>query len=749
MSTTEAAEDASEAGIPKRYFSSLVRWYWPFTKPHRGLLVLASLAMLVVLGAQSLIPLVISDILRPPVGGLVPLLSLGGLIVLELVMGNLGERATFNLTEHSGRDLRVRLFEGLLSSRYLAQPRLARSSVVSRFTSDVDNVSRAVESTILKGVPGVVLVLVSLVLLSYVDWRSGVAMALVTVGFLIARAKIGGMLLADDRARLDASSRVGEIIDETVTMAVPIAGLRMERPLRSIFYDRVVRLERASYRQSLVAGGLGTVANAAGLLGLLIVIVSAGVGGQQQFATVAAALLYITNIVSGLARLPPWVRDLQLAVVSRRRIEQVLHGAKDSPVVREALATPSWYELASTQESSVGLVGLVTPPHVDDDHVLTAMTGTPDESAWRVTLFGAIVRQEGVRPDVLFVPDEPLAFHFSMRDHFRAVDAEIADGQIVALLHDVGLRDLAGRPDVLEANLGGSGAALTSHDRARLLLAMAIAAQPRLLLLGALPPLADIDTAAPLFSALAKNGCHNVVVAVRTPEVAAAMDQMMYVDERRIQRGTHTELLARCADYSHLWSTRLLNTFVDLEALGLQATGDADLHARLVSEHFRAGEVIYRQGDAADRVLFIISGRVEITVAEGGGSRRVAVLGPGNHCGDLHLTARERRAETAVAIDECVVRSLSRGAYTAGMMGILDSPAVQRRIVVELLRGGPCSVQDLPGRLPGTDPEEIHEATRALLEEGMLTQRDAQLRVVHRRRANPGLADIHQRLLDL
>jgi CRP-like cAMP-binding protein len=557
------------------------------------------------------------------------------------------------------------------------------------------------------------------------------------------------MLLADDRARLDASSRVGDIIDETVTMAVPIAGLRMERPLRSIFYDRVVRLERASYRQSLVAGGLGTVANAAGLLGLLIVIVSASVGGQQQFATVAAALLYITNIVSGLARLPPWVRDLQLAVVSRRRIEQVLHGTKDSPAVREALATPSWYELASTQESGVGLVGLVTAPHVDDDYVLTAMTGTPEESAWRVTLFGAIVRQEGVRPDVLFVPDEPLAFHLSMRDHFRAVAAEITDGQIVDLLNDVGLRDLAGRPDILEATLSGPGAALTSHDRARLLMAMAIAARPRLLLLGALPPLADIDTAAPLLAALATHGCGNVVLAVRTPEVAAAMDQMMYVDERSIQRGTHTELLAGCADYSHLWSTRLLNTFVDLEALGLQATGGADLHARLVSEHFRAGEVIYRQGDAADRVLFIISGRVEITVAEGGGSRRVAVLGPGNHCGDLHLTARERRAETAVAIDECVVRSLSRGAYTAGMMGILDSPAVQRRIVVELLRGGPCSVQDLPGRLPGTDPEEIHEATRALLEEGMLTQRDAQLRVVHRRRANPGLADIHQRLLDL
>lgn len=749
MSTTGADEDAVARGIPKRYFSSLVRWYWPYTRAHRRSLLLASVAMLIVLAAQSLIPLVTSDILTPPVGGVRPLVMLAGLIVLELVMASLGERFTFRLTQDSARDLRARIYDGLLGSRYLPQPQLARSSVVGRFTTDVDNINKAVESTILKGVPGVALVVFSLALLTYVDWRSGLAMAMVTIGFLVARAWVGGKLLADDRARMEASSRVGDLVDETVTMAVPIAGLGMQTWMRRRFQSRVKRLEETSYRQSSVASELGTVANTAGLLGLFIVILFAGVGGQQQFALVAAALLYITNIVTGLTRLPPWVRDLQLAVVSRRRIDQVLLGAADSPVVRDALATPSWRELASSQDATDGLIGLVTPAHINDDHVLTALTGSPEESAWRVSLFGAIVRQEGQRPEVLFVPDDQNAFNLSVRDHFRALVPDISDERIDHLLGEVGLADLVTRSAMLAEALDTLGGALTSHERARLLLAVAIAAQPRVLLLGALPPLADIDTAAPLLDVLRRHDLPRVVVAVRTPEVAEVMDQMMYVTNDRIEVGTHTELLASSAGYSHLWSTRLLTNFVDLESLGLRSEGDVDLHARLISEHFRKGEVIYRQGDLADRILFIISGRVEITVTERSGPRRVAVLGPGNHCGDLNLTARERRAETAIAVDECVVRSLSRGAYAAGMMGVLDRPEAQRRIVVELLRGGPCPADELPSRVQGVGDAQLRESLAVLLDEGMLVERGGDLRVVHRRRVKAGMDAIHQRLLDL
>jgi len=189
---------------------------------------------------------------------------------------------------------------------------------------------------------------------------------------------------------------------------------------------------------------------------------------------------------------------------------------------------------------------------------------------------------------------------------------------------------------------------------------------------------------------------------------------------------------------------------INLSVLGVDSETESSLLTRLVTERHAADEVIYRQGDPADRILFIIAGRVEIVTPDGAGvERRVATLGPGNHCGDLRLTPGERRAETVRCLDDVVVRSLSRAAISAGMMGLLDRTVGERRIIAALLRHGPADDQSLRGLVSELDDSQFDSAMTLLVRDGAVISREGRYSPVHKRSTKLGAADILDRIGDL
>jgi len=126
--------------------------------------------------------------------------------------------------------------------------------------------------------------------------------------------------------------------------------------------------------------------------------------------------------------------------------------------------------------------------------------------------------------------------------------------------------------------------------------------------------------------------------------------------------------------------------------------------------------------------------------------RRVATLGPGNHCGDLRLTPGERRAETVKCLDDVVVRSLSRAAISAGMMGLLDRTVAERRIIAALLRYGPADDQSLRERVTGLHDSQFESAMALLIRDGAVARRDNRNFPVHKRVSKSGASDILDRI---
>src|ERR1700722_2501844 len=82
-------------------------------------------------------------------------------------------------------------------------------------------------------------------------------------------------------------------------------------------------------------------------------------------------------------------------------------------------------------------------------------------------------------------------------------------------------------------------------------------------------------------------------------------------------------------------------------AFNAQAFLDSAGVARKVTE-FKSAEVIYAQGDAAKRVMYLQSGGVKLTVVnETGKEAVVAILGPGDFFGEGCLAGQSVRMGTA------------------------------------------------------------------------------------------------------
>ena len=65
---------------------------------------------------------------------------------------------------------------------------------------------------------------------------------------------------------------------------------------------------------------------------------------------------------------------------------------------------------------------------------------------------------------------------------------------------------------------------------------------------------------------------------------------------------------------------------------------------RTISD-YRKDQIVYRQGDPADSVFFIQSGKVKLTVvSEQGKEAVVAILGPGHFFGEGCLNGHPRRS---------------------------------------------------------------------------------------------------------
>ena len=117
---------------------------------------------------------------------------------------------------------------------------------------------------------------------------------------------------------------------------------------------------------------------------------------------------------------------------------------------------------------------------------------------------------------------------------------------------------------------------------------------------------------------------------------------------------------------------------------------------RAISEH-RGKEIIFAQGDDADSVFYIQSGKVKVTVGSPDGKEAVvAILGEDEFFGEGCLIGQAKRLATAMAMTECVTMRVQK----ADIQRVLrDESAFSEMFVSHILARNARVEEDLVDQL--------------------------------------------------
>src|SRR6266568_2863259 len=117
---------------------------------------------------------------------------------------------------------------------------------------------------------------------------------------------------------------------------------------------------------------------------------------------------------------------------------------------------------------------------------------------------------------------------------------------------------------------------------------------------------------------------------------------------------------------------------------------------RAISD-YRKDQIVYTQGESADSVFYIRSGKVKSTViSEQGKEAVVAILGTGDFFGEGCLTGQPLRLSTVSAMTECVIVRITKADITRV---IHDEPAFAELFIAHLLARNSRVEEDLVDQL--------------------------------------------------
>jgi len=126
--------------------------------------------------------------------------------------------------------------------------------------------------------------------------------------------------------------------------------------------------------------------------------------------------------------------------------------------------------------------------------------------------------------------------------------------------------------------------------------------------------------------------------------------------------------------------------------------------------NYKINQILFSQGDVADSVFYIGSGKVKVSViSEQGKEAIVAIMGPDEFCGEGCLAGQPRRMATASAMTDCEVMRLDK----KGLVRVLrDEPAFCELFISHLLTRTIRVEEDLVDQLFNSSEKRL---ARALL----------------------------------
>lgn len=561
---------------------------WRMLRPWRGRIFVSALLIVgqtaCVLAGPALVGHGIDDGLRvndPDKLNLYAALYLGA-AVFALVMGRLSIRAVARIGETFLRELRVRVFQHLLSLGMEFFEREKTGRLVARLTSDVEAMQELVQTGLTMFIQNILVFVGALIAIFLTSWQLALFTLLVVPPVYIASR---WFRRASNRAYLDVRERIGTNL---ATLQEGLAGVRVVQAFgrERAFTRRFNETNEAQYDANIKTARIATryfpVVEYSGVLGIAIII---GVGGWLvdagtiKIGVVLSFVLYLNSLFEPVQQLSQLYNTLQSAGAALHKLFDLLDtkpsiaerpGAIDLPSVGalEVDEVSFGYAHGPDVLHSVSLtvapgerIALVGPTGAGKSTLAKLVTRFYDPRAGVVRFGGTDLRDatiKSLRERIVVVPQEGYLFAGTIRENVRVGRPEASDAEVDAALEALGVRErFSLLPEGLETEVRERGSRLSAGERQLVSLARAALADPALLVLDEATSNLDPGTEQAVERALeVLTAQRAVVVVAHRLSTAARADRIAVIDHGNLAEvGTHDELLRHEGRYASLWAS--------------------------------------------------------------------------------------------------------------------------------------------------------------------------------------------------
>jgi ATP-binding cassette subfamily B protein AbcA/BmrA len=450
---------------------------------------------------------------------------------------------------------------------------------VSRVVSDCDALSRLGTQQVVSAVTGLVTLVGSVAILSWLDGAlTLVLFASVLGAFALAAPAIMRMetIAADLQTR---KARLSGVLTQVLAEIRLVKSYGAEPHETARCGAEVDDLARQQWRMARLAILLETVSGLAIVLALVVILVYGGmrVGqGDLSMGTFTAFVLYIFSVAGPFGQIGGFITELQAAKGASARLSELLDAADEAasggdrvPAGDAALTLRGVrFTYPGRHEPVLDGLDLVLEPGTKTALVGASGAGKStvmalilrfhDPDAGRIEHGDVAIRDYALpawRARLGYVAQHAPIMPGSVRDNIRYGDASIDDARVRAAAAAASVLDfIEALPQGFDTHLSEQGGNLSGGQRQRINIARVFARDPRIVLLDEATASLDAETEHAIQQALEHllRGRTNLVIAHRLSTVVRA-DRICMLEHGRVTAsGRHADLYRRHDGYRAL-----------------------------------------------------------------------------------------------------------------------------------------------------------------------------------------------------
>ncbi|MFZ9147907.1 ABC transporter ATP-binding protein [Vulcanococcus sp.] len=562
-----------------------------YLRPYRRTVLLGIAALVVVNLLSVTIPLMVRGVIDDLQDGFTynDVLRQAALIIaLATAMGAvrlISRMLVFGVGRQVEANLKQQIFDHMLRQEPGWVQSTGSGEVISRATSDVENVRRLLGFAVLSLTNTVLAYALTLPAMLAIDpWLSLAAVGLYPLMLVTVRL-FGGRMMRQQRRQQEALAQLSDLIQEDLSGISAIKIYGQERTERAAFEQRNRRyrddaLQLARTRSTLfpLLEGISSIS--------LLLLLALGSGqlesGRLSIGDLVALILYVERLVFPTALLGFTLNTFQTGQVSLERVEDLLRRQPriESPAVPQAMPVRQGAQAAAVEARNLclrypdaerntlegvsfqlkpgELVALVGPVGCGKTTLARALGRMVEVPAGQLYLDGVDVTAlelPVLRRQVALVPQEGYLFTATLADNLRYGEPDASQEQVQRSAEQARLAsDVRGFPDGYGTLVGERGITLSGGQRQRTALGRALLVEAPLLVLDDALASVDNNTAADILRSIRGQQDRTILMISHQLSAAAACDRILVLDEGRlVQQGHHSELVQQSGTYRRLW----------------------------------------------------------------------------------------------------------------------------------------------------------------------------------------------------